>query len=474
MAKIRVNLLWRWRMPRKLVVLLVMVPISATYACGQISSQQPQENNVDYDPNASLFPHSNSTRYWISGQDNIIFQWHPSFPAKYSGPNSLRDSAEHATSNVATLYLGYQVRSNTEVFFDLETAGGGGLSDALGLAGVTNVDVVRNPTLGSKPYIARIMLREIIPLGTEMKESDRDQFNLATQIPVRRIEIRAGKYGMADYFDLNEVGSDSHSQFMNWTAVNNGAYDYAADTRGYTYGVLAEYDDRNWTFKFGESLMPKVANGQDLQWNLSKAHAENFEWTYMPKLLAHRESAVRLLSYVNHANMGVYRDAVDNFLDGATPTPEITAHTARTTTKYGFTASVEQDLPHDFRAFARWGWNEGQHESFAYTEADATIEAGGDLAGKRWHRKLDKVGSAFISNGISADHQEYLRLGGLGFLLGDGNLNYAREDIWESYYNAHIWRGIFAAFDIQSIHHPGYNQDRGSVLAPGFRFHLEL
>ncbi len=392
---------------RQLFLLVAVCCACMTFAIAQ-SAPQPDSGSNDVPPDpetVTLFPHSNTSRYWISGQDNIIFQWHPSFPAQYSGPNSLRDTAEHATSNVATLYLGYQATKNTEVFFDVESASGGGLSDALGLAGVTNVDVVRNPTLGSKPYIARIMLREIIPLSQEMKESDRDQFNLATQVPARRLEIRAGKYGMADYFDLNEVGSDSHSQFMNWTAVNNGAYDYAADTRGYTYGVMAEYDDRNWTFRFGEALMPKVANGQDLQWNLSKARAENFEFTYMPKLIAHRQSAIRLLSYVNHANMGVYRDAIQNFLDGTTLTPDITAHPEQTRIKYGFTASVEQELPHDFRAFARWGWNEGQHESFAYTEVDATIEAGGDLAGNRWHRKLDKVGSAFISNGISADHQ---------------------------------------------------------------------
>lgn len=458
-----------WKLARGLSLL------SALTACAHAQSSPPQQSSDDLpEPIVTLFSHSNTSRYWISGQDNVIFQWHPSFSAKYSGPNSLRDSSENATSNVATLYLGYQATSNTEVFFDVESAAGGGLSDALGLAGFTNVDVVRNPTLGSKPYIARVMLREIIPLSHETKEADRDQFDLNTKLPVRRIELRAGKFGMTDFFDLNEVGSDSHSQFMNWTTVNNGAYDYAADTRGYTYGVIAEYDDRNWTFRFCEALMPQVANGLNLQWNLRKAHAENLEWTLYPRLLGNHHSAIRLLSFVNHANMGVYRDAVENFLNRTTPAPEITAHPERTTVKYGFAMNIEQELPHDFRAFARWGWNEGQHESFAYTEVDETMEAGADLAGTRWHRKFDKVGTAFVSNGISADHQHYLELGGLGFLLGDGTLNYAREDIWESYYNAHLWRGIFAGVDLQSIHHPGYNQDRGPVLVPGFRFHLEL
>jgi high affinity Mn2+ porin len=464
-----------WRLARKLAAwsFFLLMWIASVY--GQTATQPDTNGNEEsQDPTLTLFPHPNTSRYWISGQDNIIFQWHPSFPAKYSGPNSLRSSAEHATSNVGTLYTGYEVTNNTEVFFNLETANGGGLSDALGLAGIANVDVVRNPTLGNKPYVARIMVRQIIPLSNQTVEEERDPLHLATEVPVRRIELRAGKFSMADFFDLNEVGSDSHSQFMNWTAVNNGSYDYAADTRGYTYGLLAEYDDRNWAFRFGEALMPMVANGPVLEWNLSKARAENFEAAFSPRLIAGHASVVRLLSFVNHANMGVYQDAVDNFLNGVTPTPEITAHAFRTTVKYGFGANAQQELGHNVRVFARWGWNEGQHESFAYTEVDEGVEAGADVTGNAWHRKLDKLGAAVISNGISADHQHYLALGGLGFLLGDGALNYAREDIWESYYNAHLWRGIFAGFDVQYIDHPGYNQDRGPVLVPGFRFHLEL
>ena len=283
---------------------------------------------------------------------------------------------------------------------------------------------------------------------------------------MRRLELRAGKFGMADFFDLNHSGSDSHSQFMNWTVDNNGAYDYAADTRGYTVGVIVEYHDRNWAFRFGESLMPKVANGPDLEWNLRRARAENYELEIHPHLIKNRVTTLRLLSFVNHANMGLYRQAIDDFLMGRTPQPEIRAHPLQTTVKYGFGVNLEQELPHHVRGFARWGWNEGQHESYAYTEVDQTIQLGADLAGTSWHRQQDKLGGVFVSNGISADHQKYLALGGLGFLLGDGALNYGRENIVESYYNAHVWRGIFAGLDMQHINNPGYNRDRGPVLAP--------
>ncbi len=434
-----------------------------------------QQSSEGSDPVSivTMFPHSNTSRYWISGQDNVILQAHWAFHEDYSGPNSFRNRGEHATSNVDTLYLGYELTRNTEIFFDVESVAGGGLSDALGLAGFTNVDVVRNPQLGSSPYIARGMIRQIVPLGSEMIESSRGPFALATRVPVRRLEIRAGKFGMADFFDVSDSASDSHYQFMNWTVDNNGAYDYAADTRGYTVGAVLEYHDRNWALRFAEALLPKVANGIDLTWNLRKARAENIECEWHP-VIRGRNTTLKLLSFVNHANMGVYREAVANYLAGKTARPEITAHPFRTTVKYGFDVNVEQQFPYHVRAFARWGWNEGQHESFAYTEVDQSWLGGADVAGHRWKRDLDKAGMAFVSNGISADHQHYLALGGLGFLLGDGRLSYGRENIAEAYYNAHIWRGLFAGVDLQHINNPGYNRDRGPVLVPGFRVHLEF
>ncbi len=425
-------------------------------------------------PLLTMFPHSQTTRWWISGQDNIIFQYHPSFSALYSGPDSLRPQSEHATSNVSTLFLGYQISGTTEILFDLEEASGGGLSDALGLAGETNLDVVRNPLLSKNPYVARILMRQVIPLSHQTIEVERGPFGLATHLPVRRIELRAGKFGTADYFDINEVGTDSHFQFMNWTVDNNGAYDYAADTRGYTYGIIAAYYDRNWAFRYGEQLMPSVANGPDLVWNLRKARAENYEFEFHPGRGATRATTVRLLAFENHANMGVYRQAVNNYLAGVTATPEITNHAFKVTVKYGFGVNLEHDFTQLWRGFARFGWNEGQHESYAYTEVDQTFAVGTDYVGKRWQRPYDKAGFVFVSNAISADHQHYLELGGSGFLLGDGGLNYGRENIEEGYYNAHVWRGLFIGPDLQHINHPGYNRDRGPVWVPGFRFHLEF
>ena len=224
-------------------------------------------------------------RFWVSGQINLIRQQDPAFYAKYSGVNSFQPEKEHATSRVMTLYTGFRITRRLEILADVESAGGTGLSNALGVAGFTNVDVVRNPTLGTAPYVARVMLHYTIPLGTgEETEVTRNPLSLATVAPARRLELRIGKMSTVDFFDLNSVGSDSHLQFMNWAAVNNGAYDYAADTRGYTYGLVAELYSGNWAARFGEMLLPKVANGITISTGIWPAHtAKTSKWNTIPR-----------------------------------------------------------------------------------------------------------------------------------------------------------------------------------------------
>jgi len=439
-------------------------------------AQAPTASSDDSSSSDSptLFPHSESKRFWISGQANFITQWHPTFHSPYTGPNSLSSEAQDATSRVLTLLTGVEASSTTEFLFDIQETGGHGIGEALGIAGFTNLDVVRNPTLSKAPYVARLMWHQIIPLGGEKSSAERTPLSLFTQLPVRRLEIRFGKFSLVDFFDVNTYGSDSNFQFMNWTLDNNGAYDYAADTRGYTDAAMVEYDDRHWAARFAEALMPKVANGINLDADLGRARSENAEFELHHTFLPRREAVIRLLGYANHANLGTYSVAIANFLAGDTPKPDITAHPLQTTTKYGFGVNIEQPLTDWLGIFARWGWNEGQHESYAYTEVDETEQVGAGALGAKWRRKLDRAGVAFVSNGISRDHQQYLALGGVGFILGDGRLNYGRESIVEAYYTLHVWRGIFTSLDAQHIDNPGYNRDRGPVFAPALRLHVEF
>jgi high affinity Mn2+ porin len=466
------------------LLLLTICLFAPLIGVSQTGSDQhatlPDAPSADATP--TMFPHSETSRFYIAGQANIIFQAHAPFHSPYEGTNSLLGRGEYKTSLLGTLYLGMQLRRDprtaADFILDFESASGRGISEALGLAGFTNLDVVRNPTLGSKPYIARLQLHQTIGLTSKLTESERTPFSLSTQVPERRIEFHIGKMSLPDYFDINGIGSDSHLQFMNWTVDSNGAWDYAADTRGYTYAAVTEYIDKDWSARYALALMPTVANGIDLEWNLRRASGQNWEFELQKPLLGklvspERKSSIRVIGYVNHANMGVYR--TQNNLAIATNTiPVITAHPQFTTVKYGFGLNAEQELTENFRIFGRFGWNEGQHESFAYTEVDQTFEFGGDHSGRGWSRPNDKIGLTFVTNAIKRDHQRYLGLGGLGFLLGDGKLNYAREDILEGYYNLHAWRGLYYALDLQYINHPGYNQARGPVLVESLRMHVDF
>jgi high affinity Mn2+ porin len=444
----------------------------------QSATSSPGSEHADPEI-VTMFPHPEDGRYWISGQANIIFQGRLPFHSPYQGTNSFRNSAEYKTSLVGTLYTALRptrsVRYNTDLILDVESAGGRGLSEALGLAGFTNLDVVRNPNLGSAPYLARYEVHQVIGFTQQTTAQDAGPFALAATVPLRRVEFRIGKMTLPDFFDVNPVGSDSHLQFMNWTVDNNGAWDYAADTRGYTVGGIAEYDDRSWTLRYGIFAMPTVANGIDLDWAFSRASGQNGEFelrrSFIPKL---HQGVQRVLFFANHAHMGDYREAVDAYLAGIDPTPVITKYARFGALKYGFGLNTEEEITSNFRLYGRFGWNEGQHESFAYTEVDQSVAIGGDYAGMRWHRPVDKIGLTVVSNAIKRDHQNYLRYGGLGFLLGDGGLNYGRENIVEGYYTWHFWRGLFYAIDIQHINNPGYNRDRGPAWVGSVRAHVDF
>ena len=457
---------------RRLPWLLLAIASAVT----AVAQENPPLNTVPEAPGPpdTFFEHSQTAKWWVSGQANFIFQANGTFYAQYSGPNSFKNKPDQALSRVLTLYTGYEFSPKSQIYLDVEETGGSGLSSALGMAGFVNLDVVRNPSIGQQPYIARLFWQQIVPLSSDRIESERTPFSLPTQLPARRLTFRLGKFSLADFFDNNVGGTDSHYQFLNWVIDNNGAYDYAADTRGYTIGAIIELDEPNWSLRFAETLMPKVANGPNLDADVARARAENVELELRPQLVKGKDTTLRLLSYVNHANMGDYEEAVALYLDHVTPTPDVTATRKQGTVKYGFCANFEQEFVKDAYVFGRWGWNEGKHESFAYTEDNEGVEVGVYSRGTNWSRTLDRAGAVLVSSGISKAHQQYLADGGLGFLLGDGTLNYGRETIVETFYTAHVWRGLSLGADLQHINNPGMNRARGPFTVPGLRMHLEF
>jgi len=450
---------------------------AALLLAGRAQAKNPEAPETAPRPEeeATFLDHDAFGPFWLGAEINSILQHHGDFHSPRMGTNSLRGTSETALSGLITVFLGYRPTRTTELIVDPEMALGGGLSQSLGLAGFSNLDVVRNPTLPHTPYPARVELHQIIPLSQEwVPNEDRGPISSMPMVPLHRLELRVGKMSTADLFDINPAGSDSHLQFMNWAVDNNGAYDYAADTRGYTYGFVIEYQGPFIEARFGEMLMPTKANGPDLDWDIANSRGENLELEIKYSRRPDWRGTVRLLGYQNHANMGSYAEAIAAFAAGIDGSPDVTLYRKKGRVKRGAGINVIQQVGPLVRAFARGGWSGGDYESFAYTEIENTLELGGDVTGAKWRRPTDRVGLAFVTNGISSLHAQYLRMGGNGFILGDSYLDYARERIFEQYYNLHVWKGAFVAEDVQFITNPGYNADRGPVWIFSARAHLEF
>jgi hypothetical protein len=423
----------------------------------------------------NMFDHSQPSKLWVSGQVNMITQFKPHFPSQYSGPNSFNNFNEGKTSVVTDLFLAYQILPRLEGFLNIERFDGTGLSSVLGLGGLTNLDAIRNgTTLRDKFYFARFGVHATIPLSKKLFDAERSPANLSTKLPVRRIELRAGAFSAADFFNYNSAASDTHHQFMNWAVCNDGWWDYPADTRGYTAGGEVEYQSPRFAARFLEAAMPIVANGESLVYRPSTTHSENYELEFRRNFIRGRPGIIRLLAFENHANMGNYQQSINDFLAGYTSTPIIQLTAKPGTVKYGFGFNYEQELADGVTGFLRTGFNNGRTESYAFTEVDNTLVLGVAFDGSRWKRRGDKLGLAALTNGLSRVHARYLSLGGLGFDLGDGGLNYARENEFETYYTCHLWKGLYFGPDIQYIINPGYNRARGPAAVFSMRLHVDI
>jgi high affinity Mn2+ porin len=407
--------------------------------------------------------------WWSAhGQATLVSQGNWKFRSPYEGPNSLTPNLNYRTTATATLYLDARIWEGGEVIFNPEMAGGQGLSQTLGLAGFPNGEATRVGLIQPTPYVARLLYKQTWELGGEMEKVEDGPNRIAGQRAVDRLTVRIGKMAATDIFDDNTFSHDPRTQFLNWALMYNGAWDYPANTRGYTYGATVELNHKDWAVRYGVFAEPTVANGQDIDPRFLQANGHALEWE---QRYAWREQAgkLRLMAYLNNAHMGDYRESLQ-----LQPTnPDITA-TRVYRVKYGFGLNWEQKISEELGVFARLGWNDGHTESWAFTEIDATGALGLLLAGKRWCRPGDTVGVALVVNGLSNGHRDYLAAGGLGFIIGDGRLRYGEEEILESFYNWQIKQGINVTFDFQGVNNPAFNRDRGPVAIAGARVHFEF
>jgi high affinity Mn2+ porin len=410
--------------------------------------------------------------YSAHAQATMVTQVHNTFPSPYMGPNSLLPSEPSATSLTATLFLDFRLweadNYSAELVFNPEISGGRGFSMVTGLAGFSNEEISRVGVVDPTPYIARLYLRQTWGLGGEREKVE----DLANQISgvrdICRVTLSVGKIPPTDVVDDNRYSHDPRTSFLNWALVYNGAWDYPANVRGYNYGVAVDLNTVYWAVRYGIFPEPATANGAPLDPHFLKANGQILEleerWW-----LVDRPGKVREWVYLNRAHMGDYQEA----LQAMPVNPDVTM-TRDYRYKYGFGASFEQEITRDLGVFARLGWNDGHTETWAFTAIDRTVAGGLVLNGTRWCRPHDQVGLAGIINGIAADHRAYLAAGGLDFIIGDGRLRYAPEQILEMFYNIEVHKGIFVMADFQEVNHPAYNSDRGPVSIGTLRVHIEF
>lgn len=416
----------------------------------------------------------------VGAQYTFILQHQSSLRAPYSGPLSLKPDGDTQPTNTLGLYGGWSPVVWGQLYLDLEKFNGAGVSNSTGLAGLTNGDVVREGAQGVRKdlYIARLFARFMLPLGGGVETVDRSEDHIPGTEAARRLELKVGRMAAADDFDENRYANSPRTQFMNWSLMNNTAWDYAANTRGYTDGVVVGYISPTWSLKYGIYKMPQMANGEALVSSLAVASGQNLELTLSD---IPGGSVLRMLAYLNTASMGNYEQALA--IAAATHSvPDIVATDKVGRQKHGFGLNAEQPLADngDTGLFLRWGWDDGREESFAFTEVDNTLSAGVQISGSQWNQAGALLGLALVSQRISGPHREYLAAGGCGFLLCDGALSYGSEQILETYYRLQrIWPEDPGPVrwnigpDLQYIRNPGYNRARGPVAVYGLRVHVE-
>ena len=411
-------------------------------------------------------------RWNLFYQATSIGQYHGAFRSPYAGPNSLQNYSERDVSLTTTLFFGLRLSQNTQIYFDPEIAGGKGLSGVTGIANFPNGEMPRVASATPKPYIARLYLTHDFGFGTEKEAVTSDENQLGGTRPMTRYTVVVGRFTVTDFFDSNRYTHDPRTQFMGWGIMYNGAWDYPADTRGYTWGWVHEFHTRRWSLRYGSAAEPRVANGIRFDRRLFRDRSDMFEGELRYQPGGHA-GAIRLLSFLNHTNSGSYADALQLAHENGT-VPDITATRKVSTLKYGFGINLEQEITKDVGVFARLGWNDGKTESFAFTAIDRLASGGVSVTGSRWRRPFDTVATALTVSGLSGVHAAYLAAGGLDFIIGDGALRYGQEYVSEAYYSARIVPGVFATLDVQRVVNPAFNRDRGPVWIPTFRLHVEL
>lgn len=430
--------------------------------------QTPTDTETQKPPEAEKAPEPKRPPWYsIHEQGTIVTMKHNEFTSPYVGPFSLLPKEPSATTETATLFFDTKLWSGADLVFNPEISGGTGFSGTSGIAGFPNGEATRVGVVQPTPYVARLFLRQVWGFEGESEKVEDDANQIAGVRDVNRLTFMIGKLSAEDVVDNNLYSHDPRTQLLNWSLMYNGAWDYPANVRGYTYGFAFDFNTYYWAWRYGIFAEPAFANGAPIDPHWLKANGQVMELEeryWLGDLPGH----VRELVYLNHAHMGNYGEAL-----AESPVNPDVAATRVYRFKYGWGLSWDQQLTPELGAWGRLGWNDGHTESWAFTPIDRTAALGLLLRGKLWHRTDDTIGLAGVINGLDGAHRHYLAAGGLDFNIGDGRLNYAPEEIFEAFYNWQLLKGINVSLDTQFVNHPAYNADRGPVFIWGMRVHFE-
>ena len=409
-------------------------------------------------------------RFAVHGQVTYILQAHPAFRSPYAGPQSLTGKADTGRTVDATLYLGASPWDGAEVWVNPESYQGFAPGDTLGVAGYVNGDGAKVGKQHLYTRIARLFMRQTVDLGGEPEAVAPDLNQLGGSHSGDRLVVTAGKYSATDVFDTNKYAHDARHDFLNWSAIAAGSFDYAADAWGYTYGAAAEWYRGAWTVRAGLFDLSIVPNNKTLTPDLTQVQAVGeVERRFT---MGGRPGAARVTGFVTRGRMGRYADAIA--LAAATGLAPDTGLVRRYRSRPGVDLNLEQEVAEGLGLFGRLGWADGRYEAYEYTDIDRTVEIGASLQGARWGRKEDSAGLALIANDVSSEAKRYFGAGGLGILVGDGRLPHpGPEEILEAYYSLGLLAFANLSLDYQLIAHPAYNRDRGPVNMLGLRVHLQ-
>jgi hypothetical protein len=412
-------------------------------------------------------------RWSLHGQGTWVWQHQSAFRSPYVGANSLQGASARSYSFTATANLATRLWPGGEAYFDAEAAQGVPLSNLTGLGGFTNGELARTSGPRLTLYRARLFIRHTIGFGGGSDAVEGEAHQLAGRQDRRRLVITAGNLAVGDVFDDNDLAHDPRTRFLNWALMAQGAYDYAADARGYSRGLALEWYDGDWALRWGRFLQPVEPNGQQLDPHIGRHFGDQIELERGWTLADDRPGRARLLLYRNRARMASFQAALDA-VAGTPATPSLDAVRGGERDKRGWGLNLQQALSADLSAFARVGASDGRTETYAFTEIDRSMSLGAVIAGSSWGRAADSVGLAMARHGLSATHRAYLAAGGQGFFLGDGRLNYRPEQVIEVFYSWALRKQAWLTFDLQRIRNPGYNADRGPVPVGSVRLHAEF